>query len=76
MTDLPAVGSTATMTTKHGTIRIRITNNQPDPQRQPGHILGNVIGGTDNRARYAEPVLLPLGNLVVDEQGLMPEDAR
>ncbi len=63
---LPPVGATATMTTSHGTIRIRITDPNPDPDRQPGHVLGDVIGGTDPRAVYSEPILLPLARTVID----------
>lgn len=63
---LPPIGATATMTTRHGTIRIRITDTEPDPERQPGYVLGAVIGGTDPRIRYSEPVLLPLNRIVID----------
>ncbi|GGN39019.1 hypothetical protein FHR83_006813 [Actinoplanes campanulatus] len=63
---LPAIGATATMTTSHGTVRIRITDPNPDPQRQPTHVLGDIIGGTDQRFRYSEPVLLPLNRIIID----------
>ncbi len=62
-----ALSTTATMTSQFGTLRIRITDLAPDPGRLDGYVQGDVIGGTDNRFLWGEPVLVPAAALEVDK---------